>query len=355
MPDQPGVTTSYFLQQRPVGTDGPWQRAIGIHASWRDRATADDRLAGAREMRPDREHRLITRTTVVTDTPTEAAAPAGQAALRDRIAEALLQWAERNNDPKYAPIRRPDTVTANAYGRADAVLAVLPTSADWAACDCLAEVHMGVGFYHQPQCATRNGQPADRAAILREATDDLLQVRDSLITDPECTGKFLAGIERAAAELRRLADAVPVSGPGGAADETQQPAPWLSDSARIGRALIWSWSDIGKGAYGKGYRDAQAQVRSLLGEPNSGGAQHPQTLEPSGCVHRGPHPGFTCAEVDASQPYFNVRWDNEQQPTSCSAHPCNEAADELCDNHARIKYHALGEHTFCDPDCTKEA
>lgn len=31
------------------------------------------------------------------------------------------------------------------------------------------------------------------------------------------------------------------------------------------------------------------------------------------CAHRGPHPGFTCAEVDASQPYFRVRWDQEQQ------------------------------------------
>lgn len=26
-----------------------------------------------------------------------------------------------------------------------------------------------------------------------------------------------------------------------------------------------------------------------------------------------PHPGFTCAEVDASQPYFRVRWEQEQQ------------------------------------------
>jgi hypothetical protein len=66
--------------------------------------------------------------------------------------------------------------------------------------------------------------PADRAAEWRAAADHLLQVRDSLITDPECTGKYLAGIERAADELRR-ADAVPVSGPGGAADETRQPEP----------------------------------------------------------------------------------------------------------------------------------
>jgi hypothetical protein len=29
------------------------------------------------------------------------------------------------------------------------------------------------------------------------------------------------------------------------------------------------------------------------------------------CGHRGPHPGFTCAEVDQGKPYWNVRWDQE--------------------------------------------
>ncbi|MFE4535652.1 hypothetical protein ACFRKB_11290 [Streptomyces scopuliridis] len=48
------------------------------------------------------------------------------------------------------------------------------------------------------------------------------------------------------------------------AAEAQQPEPWLSDSARIGRALIWSWSEVGKGAFGEGYRAAQAEVRALL-------------------------------------------------------------------------------------------
>lgn len=31
------------------------------------------------------------------------------------------------------------------------------------------------------------------------------------------------------------------------------------------------------------------------------------------CEHLGPHPGFSCAEVDATQPYFRVRWEQEQQ------------------------------------------
>ncbi|MEU9661891.1 hypothetical protein [Streptomyces chartreusis] len=34
------------------------------------------------------------------------------------------------------------------------------------------------------------------------------------------------------------------------------------------------------------------------------------------CAHRGPHPGFTCAEVDQSKPYWNVQWDEEQQTSA---------------------------------------
>jgi hypothetical protein len=61
-----------------------------------------------------------------------AVPPAGQAGLRELIAEALMVWAERNNNPQYARARRSETVTANAYSRADAVLAVLfgPIPAD---------------------------------------------------------------------------------------------------------------------------------------------------------------------------------------------------------------------------------
>ncbi|MEW2068441.1 hypothetical protein [Streptomyces sp. NPDC007346] len=49
--------------------------------------------------------------------------------LRDHVAEALMGWAQKNNSPQYAAARRPATVVANAYGRADAVLAALPPAA----------------------------------------------------------------------------------------------------------------------------------------------------------------------------------------------------------------------------------
>jgi hypothetical protein len=116
--------------------------------------------------------------------------------LRDLIAEALMQWAERNNSPQYATMRRPETVKANAYSRADAVLAVLTT-------------------------------PDQQAT---EAQQD----------EPSA-------------------------------------APWATDSARIGRALIWSWSDIGKGEFGRGYRAAQEEARAILTRVLAGEAQKGDT------------------------------------------------------------------------------
>jgi hypothetical protein len=66
---------------------------------------------------------------------------------------------------------------------------------------------------------------------------------------------------------------------GRAADETT-PKPWQSDSARIGRTLIWSWSEIGKGAYGEGYRAAQAEARALLGGQRGTDADPPAAVNP---------------------------------------------------------------------------
>ncbi|WP_109000813.1 hypothetical protein [Streptomyces rishiriensis] len=65
-----------------------------------------------------------------------------------------------------------------------------------------------------------------------------------------------------------------------AASTLLEPAePWLTDSARIGRALIWSWSDVGKGAFGEGYRAAQAEARALLGGGRGTEQQRPAVRE----------------------------------------------------------------------------
>ncbi|MFJ3663130.1 hypothetical protein ACIPPM_21995 [Streptomyces sp. NPDC090119] len=87
--------------------------------------------------------------------------PTTEPTLRDRIAEALVDWAYRSTDRKYTALRRDETVRANAYSRADAVLAVLPA-------------------------------PVDRAAVLREAAE----VAESFDID--------ASPQSVAAELRRL-------------------------------------------------------------------------------------------------------------------------------------------------------
>lgn len=80
---------------------------------------------------------------LLADVPTVLPPVSRAASLRDDIAEALMCWAEGHNDPKYGPIRRPGTVTQNAYGRADAVLGAI------------------------------GARLGERAAVLREAADFL--------------------------------------------------------------------------------------------------------------------------------------------------------------------------------------
>jgi hypothetical protein len=46
------------------------------------------------------------------------------------IAEALMRWSDGNGDPKHRLLRRPETVIANANGRAAAVLAVVEPELD---------------------------------------------------------------------------------------------------------------------------------------------------------------------------------------------------------------------------------
>ncbi|MCX5522629.1 hypothetical protein OG342_07090 [Streptomyces bobili] len=169
-----------------------------------------------------------------------AAVSAGQApatdrtALRERIAQALAD-ATGARWPAQAFLTE-----------ADAVLAVLP-------------------------------ETTDRAAVLREAAAIAEGQRQF---EPAYGARWAAqvsenlGCLRVADELRRLADAPAAAVSGRAADETAA-KPWQSDSARIGRTLIWSWSEIGKGAYGEGYRAAQAEARALLGGQRGTDAEAP--------------------------------------------------------------------------------
>ncbi|MFF7184680.1 hypothetical protein ACFZAR_05475 [Streptomyces sp. NPDC008222] len=110
----------------------------------------------------------------MTDQPTPAPAD-----LRQRIAEALMRWAEGNNAPQYAAIRRPETVTKNAYARADAVLAELKRELD-----ALAEYENTINWHTTcTSCArvldsahreTERAEQAEAAiARVRDLRDDL--------------------------------------------------------------------------------------------------------------------------------------------------------------------------------------
>jgi hypothetical protein len=126
---------------------------------------------------------------------------ADQTALRDRIAEALMQWAEGNNSPKYTSMRRPETVVQNAYSRADAVLAVLPSSG------CLTPE------YTDGPCHCLSCDPAahrtDRAAVSREAEAELYVLLRKA-GEPRHEAQALIDRHRDEvlhrAELRRMAD-----------------------------------------------------------------------------------------------------------------------------------------------------
>jgi len=102
------------------------------------------------------------------------------------------------------------------------------------------------------------------------------------------------------------------------ASEAPQQAPWATDSARIGRVLIWSHADIGSGDFGRGYRAAQEEARAILTRPLRGAeAQQPDTETPCGPA-----------------------------PDACDAE-----AGEPCANHEREQAHTEGEHCFCGPEC----
>ncbi|MFF3697399.1 hypothetical protein [Streptomyces sp. NPDC002221] len=66
--DSSAQSTSYFIQSRPAPGE-PWQQASGVPFSWESRDTALDRLADRRRMQPSWEHRLMRRTTTVTEQP----------------------------------------------------------------------------------------------------------------------------------------------------------------------------------------------------------------------------------------------------------------------------------------------
>jgi hypothetical protein len=139
--------------------------------------------------------------------------------LRERIAEALYERERPPRDPKWADAYAMDRETFEAM--ADVVLAVvLPAPTD---------------------------QTAEFAEQLVERCPDHGCVEPAWEDGCHCEiVPLLCGLA------------------GEAQQDEARVAPWASDSARIGRALIWSWSDVGKGEFGRGYRAAQEEARAIL-------------------------------------------------------------------------------------------
>jgi hypothetical protein len=204
-----------------------------------------------------------------------------------------------------------------------ALAAVLPARAARPACDCEAEVHMGAGFYHQPQCVTRNSQPTDRAAILREAAD----VAESQRQFKPATGARWSaqvsenvGILRVAEELRRLADVVPVSGPGGAGgDEGDEltcvdmcgscdacgmepfgtPAEGWRQAARFLRRTARDSGNRAGSLHAASLIETELRARAEAAGPD-GAADEAQPEPESGCAHcGGPHAWDDCETYTA--------------------------------------------------------
>jgi len=124
----------------------------------------------------------------------------------------------------------------------------------------------------------------DRATVLRDAADAAARFNSDC---QNCAVEL-----EVAGELRRLAA------------EASQPRsdiekPWLSDGSRIGRALIWSWSDVGHGEFARGYRAAQEQARTLLTGPSGGDTpvQQHHDSDPSRLAAETPQPETQAAFV----------------------------------------------------------
>jgi len=117
-----------------------------------------------------------------------AAVPAGQApatgrgGLREQIAEALIAWTYRGKDPEHGGIL--ETVRANAYSRADAVLAVLPTTTDRAA-KAEALLLKFAAEAHRRKWAYDRGLDDDGVPIKSEAFDALHRLGEEMRVELE--------------------------------------------------------------------------------------------------------------------------------------------------------------------------
>lgn len=123
---------------------------------------------------------------------------------------------------------------------------------------------------------------------------------------------------------------------------TPRPPDWLSADAPTTLATTGTPGPAEAAEWTRQAGKASATIEALTA--NAGCSEHPNAGSvgpyclactivppPSGpCEHRGPHPGFTCAEVDATQPYFRVRWDQEQPAAAAEDAVCRRMETRTC-------------------------
>ena len=138
--------------------------------------------------------------------------------------------------------------------------------------------------------------PVDRAVVRGEALRDgaahLLALRDSLFADPETTGKFLAGLERAESELRRLAGEQP------AQDEARTLAQLAEADAGYRDLLVRRGEEMTAGR-----RAAQDEARPV--EPFTPPVHYRGRDGTAYCVHAtpiGPDSWRECRDLDNDAP-----------------------------------------------------
>ncbi len=130
--------------------------------------------------------------------------------LRTRIAEALMRWAERNNSPRYAPIRRPETVTRNAYDRADAVLAVVQPELDRR--DRYQEQLRGMRAWYRDSWRSAARERDRYRSAWQSARRERARLRGIIAANCKTAETFQDGGVNDIAELYRAQDAIQAAG-----------------------------------------------------------------------------------------------------------------------------------------------
>jgi hypothetical protein len=167
---------------------------------------------------------------------------------------------------------------------------------------------------------------AAAASVPASAPTDEAAAPTAWVYEQVCTA---LNAHREKAEVRRLALA--------AALRLDTGAPWDTIRSRVAKLAV-DRATIQASAL----RDAATRYATLADQNEAYDREHGDLDEAARIQHG------TVRDVATG---LRRMADEVQQATSCSARPCNAAADELCDAHAQIRYHALGEHTFCDPGC----